>query len=120
MELSKLSLGELKRLKSRIETEIGRRTDTTKRDLLKKFQKMTAELGLSINDVIGKPASNPDAPKRGPKAGAKKAGAPRAKVAPKYRNPADDTQTWTGRGRKPQWVAQQLDQGKSLDDLLIK
>ncbi|MGC3961768.1 MAG: H-NS histone family protein [Rhodocyclaceae bacterium] len=118
MELSKLSLGELKRLKSRIETEISRRTDTTKRDLLKKFQKMTAELGLSINDVIGKPAAaeGPRA-KRGP---AKKAATTKTKVAPKYRNPGDASQTWTGRGRKPQWVSQQLEQGKTLDDLLIK
>jgi DNA-binding protein H-NS len=26
------------------------------------------------------------------------------KVAPKYRNPADANQTWTGRGRTPLWV----------------
>jgi hypothetical protein len=26
------------------------------------------------------------------------------KVAPKYRNPSDANQTWTGRGRMPQWV----------------
>jgi len=26
------------------------------------------------------------------------------KVAPKYRNPVDANQTWTGRGRMPQWV----------------
>jgi len=25
-------------------------------------------------------------------------------VPPKYRNPADATQTWTGRGRKPGWI----------------
>ena len=28
----------------------------------------------------------------------------RAKVAPKYRNPSDANQTWTGRGRSPAWV----------------
>lgn len=26
------------------------------------------------------------------------------KVAPKYRDPANSAQTWTGRGRMPQWV----------------
>ena len=26
------------------------------------------------------------------------------KVAPKYRDPANSTNTWTGRGRMPQWV----------------
>ena len=41
-------------------------------------------------------------------AGSKPAKAKRAtagkKVAPKYRNPADANQTWTGRGRTPLWV----------------
>lgn len=27
--------------------------------------------------------------------------------------------TWSGRGRKPKWVAEALDRGKQLDDLLI-
>lgn len=40
-------------------------------------------------------------------------------VAPKYANPADPTVTWTGRGRKPRWVQENLDQGKSLEDLAI-
>lgn len=37
----------------------------------------------------------------------------------KYANPADPTQTWTGRGRKPNWVLDALKAGKSIDDLLI-
>ena len=43
----------------------------------------------------------------------------RKAVAPKYANPADTSQTWTGRGRKPQWVQAALDAGKSLEDLAI-
>lgn len=41
------------------------------------------------------------------------------KVAPKYRNPADKTQTWTGRGRMPAWAAELYEQEK-LDKALIK
>ena len=33
----------------------------------------------------------------------KKAGKKRGKVAPKYRNPADPSQAWSGRGRQPRW-----------------
>lgn len=40
-------------------------------------------------------------------------------VAPKYRNPADPSQTWTGRGKRPRWVQAQLDAGKSLSSLEI-
>jgi len=44
---------------------------------------------------------------------------PRAKVAPKYRNPKEPEQTWTGRGRKPKWVERALDGGQTLKDLQI-
>lgn len=40
--------------------------------------------------------------------------------APKYRNPLDSTQTWTGKGPKPQWVKNLLNSGgKTLEDLKI-
>jgi DNA-binding protein H-NS len=43
----------------------------------------------------------------------------RAKVAPKYRNPSDATQTWTGRGKSPIWV-QALKNAGTLDTALIR
>lgn len=39
---------------------------------------------------------------------------------PKYRNPNDSSQTWTGKGRKPAWVVDSLNNGKALDELLIE
>ena len=41
------------------------------------------------------------------------------KIKPKYRNPADRTQTWTGRGRQPAWVQDALRKGKTLEQLAI-
>ena len=41
------------------------------------------------------------------------------KVAPKYRNPANKRETWTGRGEQPKWVAAAMKSGKKLDDLAI-
>ncbi len=41
------------------------------------------------------------------------------KVAPKYRNPADPSQTWTGRGKRPRWFSEALAQGRKESDLLI-
>jgi DNA-binding protein H-NS len=37
------------------------------------------------------------------------------KVQPRYKNPADNAQTWTGRGRQPKWIADGLANGKTLD-----
>lgn len=43
--------------------------------------------------------------------------ATRAKVAPKYRN--EKGETWTGRGKKPRWLAAALTGGAKLEDFLI-
>lgn len=41
------------------------------------------------------------------------------KVAPKYRNPADPSQTWSGRGKRPNWFKDALAKGKKESDLAI-
>lgn len=40
------------------------------------------------------------------------------KIAPKYRNPVDKTQTWTGRGRMPAWAVE-LNQAGKLEKAFI-
>jgi DNA-binding protein H-NS len=37
----------------------------------------------------------------------------------KYRNPANPSETWSGRGRRPRWVVRLLALGRSLDDCKI-
>lgn len=63
-----------------------------------------AEYGISLED-LGSVA-------RGK--GRKKAGSGVAK----YRNPVTG-EHWTGKGRKPGWLVQALEQGRSLDDFKI-
>ncbi|WP_375263389.1 H-NS family nucleoid-associated regulatory protein [Palleronia sp.] len=41
------------------------------------------------------------------------------KNPPKYRNPEDPRQTWSGRGRQPGWVKAALENGQSLEDFAI-
>ena len=40
-------------------------------------------------------------------------------VRPKYKNPDNPAEVWSGRGRQPWWVREQLTTGKSLDQVLI-
>lgn len=35
----------------------------------------------------------------------------------KYMNPEDPEQTWSGRGRRPQWVNDALEAGRTLDQM---
>ena len=43
----------------------------------------------------------------------------RTTVKPKYRNPADATQTWTGRGKRPRWFQAAVTAGKKESDLCV-
>jgi DNA-binding protein H-NS len=42
------------------------------------------------------------------------------KVKPKYRNPDNRAETWTGRGRMPIWMATMVKKGRKANDFLIK
>ena len=48
-----------------------------------------------------------------------KRGAKRAPAKPKFRNPADHAQTWSGRGKRPRWFNAALAAGKKEKDMLI-
>ena len=41
------------------------------------------------------------------------------KVLPKYQNPINPTEKWSGRGKQPHWVKAQLKAGKKLEGFLI-
>lgn len=87
--------------------------------VLAKIVAMVKDAGLTVSDITkalgsGKPAKaakTARASKKGALAG--------KKVAPKYRNPANPEQTWTGRGVSPAWV-QELKAAGTLESALIQ
>jgi DNA-binding protein H-NS len=84
--------------------------------VLAKIVQMAKDAGLTVSDInaafgAGKPTKSKTA--KAPKAG-KKTG----KVAPKYRNPANHAETWTGRGVSPKWVVE-LKASGTLESALI-
>lgn len=125
MDLSALNLAELRRLQTRVETEITRRTSTARKDLLKKVQKLAAEAGVSMDELIVRETAQ--APKKRAVTGTR--GAPRktkaksatagVKVPVKYRHPENSELAWTGRGRKPKWVEEWLAGGGTLDQVAV-
>ena len=48
-----------------------------------------------------------------------KAHRPYPPVVPKFANPDDPSQVWSGRGKQPQWVTEKLASGLALEDLSI-
>jgi DNA-binding protein H-NS len=103
LNLNKMSIAELNKLISDAQAALAK-----KQVVAEKVRKLAQDNGLNISDLM-----TADKQK---KAKTKK---PRGKVAPKYKNPANGSETWTGRGRQPRWVADALTDGKSLDDILI-
>lgn len=39
---------------------------------------------------------------------------------PRYQDPQNPLSTWSGRGRKPQWLIDYLEEGRVLEEFLIK
>jgi DNA-binding protein H-NS len=105
-KIDKLSYNQLIELKDTIEATIAQRRADEQAALKEKMAEMAAEAGFDLEDVL--PA------KRGGKG--KKGGT----VAPKYRNPKDTSQTWTGRGRQPKWLVAELEKGRKLESFLIQ
>ena len=103
INLNKMSISELNELISDARVALAK-----KQEVAAKLRKLAHDNGLDISDLM--------AIDKVEKTKAKKS---RGKVAPKYRNPVNSAQTWTGRGRQPVWVADALVGGKSLEDLLI-
>ena len=44
---------------------------------------------------------------------------PYPEVVPKYQNPNDPSETWSGRGKQPRWLVAELQSGEQLDNFLI-
>lgn len=102
IEIGHLSLKELKALQSRVEKEIAGFAQREKDRALQALEEKARELGFSLAELTG----------TGP---ARK----RSASAPKYANPANAADTWSGRGRKPRWFTEALASGKSESDLAI-
>ena len=111
IKLKGMSRKELEKLQKDIDVALERLTKQDLKAARQAAEKAAAAHGFSLSEIAGTiPA------KRGPKPGAKK-----LKVAgkPKYRNPDDTSQTWTGKGRQPIWYKAATNAGKSPKSLEI-
>jgi len=106
--LNSMSLAELKSLEKKVARAIAKFEELEKKQALVALKAQAKKLGFSLSELTGAVAKPAKQQK------------PRKKVPPKYANPADKSQTWTGRGRRPVWVVEALEAGRTLDDLEIK
>ena len=98
LDLSGYNLAELKGLHFDIDQEIQRRVRDERAQARARIQALAADAGIPLDALVQGDA---------------------ALGTPRYRNPADSGQTWTGRGRQPRWIAEALASGRSLDEFKI-
>jgi DNA-binding protein H-NS len=118
-DLSNYNLAELKGLQFDIEKEIKSRQQDEVKKAREQILAIAQDVGLPVTALIkvGGAKANGAKQNGGKQNGGKKGAAPQGQA--RYRNPADESQTWAGRGRQPKWIAEALAGGKSLDDFRI-
>ncbi len=121
IDVNTLSVRELDQL---IAQAKKRKTTLSKRKPIalvrKKLTQLAKAEGYSVAELFGAGTSVARPATTATKARSKGKGKSTGKVAPKYRNPADPSQTWAGRGQPPRWLAAELSGGKKLEDYLIR
>ncbi|WP_298850568.1 H-NS histone family protein [uncultured Ruegeria sp.] len=103
INVGQMSRKDLLALRSDVEKALVSAEKRERKEALQAAEKAAAEFGFSLSELSG------EAPR----------GAKPTKTKAKYRNPANPEQTWTGRGRKPQWVHDALKAGADISDLEI-
>ncbi len=102
IDISSMSLDELKSLRTKVNRAIDSFDERRKKEALAAADAKAREYGFSISELFdtGKKGGTPPRPA-------------------KYRHPENPELTWTGRGRQPQWYKDAVDGGADPDDMLI-
>ena len=102
--LDKMSYAELADMEREIDRLKVAKRSSERSAVREKLIAMAKQNGFEISELFGKGKGN-----RG-----------KGSVAVKYRDPKDSTNTWTGRGRMPRWMAAATKGGKAKkEDFLV-
>ncbi len=102
MDLSNMSVGDLRNLQDQIKQEMKKREHQEVQKAREQIMAIAQSVGVPLKELIAT-------------SGRAKTGT----VAVRYRHPDNAAQQWTGRGRQPKWVKEWVEGGKSLDKLRV-
>lgn len=98
--IDKLTLKELIELEAKVQKAISTARDRERAEVKQALAQLAEKRGFSVSELFG--------------------GRGRGKSsAAKYANPDNKAETWTGRGRKPNWLVAKLNKGAKLADFAI-
>ena len=100
MNLEDMSKDELLQLQKEVGAALKSFEMRKRKEAMAAMEATAKEHGFTMAELMGKKA-------------------PGKKAAAKYANPADPSETWSGRGRRPAWVSDLIASGKSIEDAAI-
>jgi DNA-binding protein H-NS len=101
-QIARLSLKELVALDAKIKSAIAAARIQERAIVKQRLAELAESHGFSLGEIFGNGRSSKGSQR-----------------AAKYANPADRSQTWTGRGRKPNWIVAGLKKGADVEDFAI-
>ena len=102
-DLTNLSDAELQEVIEKAEKALKERLTSKRKEVIAQIKELAASIGVTVD--INEADKNFDRKT--------------VKVAPRYRNPADPIQTWSGRGLAPKWMQELLASGRDKSEFEI-
>lgn len=99
VDLGGMSLKQLVDLEQRVKDAISEKRDSERARIKEEMAALAQKHGFSIKEVLGLQKTR--------------------SVAIKYRNPENPSETWTGRGRKPNWLSAKLSKGAKIEQFTV-
>jgi DNA-binding protein H-NS len=105
IDLDAMSVDEMWKLHEQIGQILSVRLTSEKRELEKRLAHLRRE--HEMNPASTEALSAPRERRKYPR------------VYPKYRNPDEPSETWSGRGKRPRWLAAALKTGHKIEEFMI-
>lgn len=104
IDLSKMDFVELKDLRKSIDKAIASAEKTSRKKALDDIKRTAKSHGFDLGELV---EGQPKRVKAKPK------------TPPKYRNPSNASETWSGRGRQPEWFKSAIEGGTPAEQMII-
>lgn len=98
--INDLTFAQLAELQQRVEAAMAERKAAEAREVKEQMAALAAKSGFTVGELFGR-------------------GGKRVSGAIKFKNPKNPAETWTGRGRKPNWLVAELKKGAKLESFAV-
>ena len=104
--LAQLSLDELSKIIHSAQKVLDEKKKSERKAVIAEIHALAESIGVKVS-IEGAESVTRTSSRKG------------QKVAPKYRNPSNASETWTGRGVQPRWLRGLIDMGRNIEDFKI-